>query len=112
MPDRRDALKIIGAIGTTCAFPFASDELYGQHVHAAAGKQAEIGAPRYFKPAALAVITRIADLIIPDTDTPGAVKAGVPAYVDLVVSESEEHQKVFNVGLAWMDEEAGKPFLD
>ena len=34
MENRRETLKIIGAIGTTCAFPFAANELYGQHQHA------------------------------------------------------------------------------
>ena len=29
---RRETLKILGAIGATCAFPFPADELYGQHV--------------------------------------------------------------------------------
>jgi len=31
--DRRGALKIIGAIGATCGYPYAGDELYGQEVH-------------------------------------------------------------------------------
>jgi hypothetical protein len=30
---RRQALKMLGTIGVTCAFPFAGDELYGQLVH-------------------------------------------------------------------------------
>jgi hypothetical protein len=102
MADRRDALKIIGAIGTTCAFPFASDELYGQHVHEGAGKPATLPAPKYFSPDEYAVISRIADLIIPATDTPGAVGAGVPAYIDMLVAGSEQHQKVFRAGLAWL----------
>ncbi len=33
MTNRREALKIIGAVGATCVFPFAANELYGQHVH-------------------------------------------------------------------------------
>ena len=33
MKSRREALKIIGAVGVTCAFPFSANELYGQHVH-------------------------------------------------------------------------------
>ncbi len=33
MQTRREALKIIGAVGVTCAFPFSANELYGQHVH-------------------------------------------------------------------------------
>jgi gluconate 2-dehydrogenase gamma chain len=114
MADRREALKIIGAIGSTCAFPFASDELYGQHVHEA-GKPAVMPAPKYFRAADLATVSRIADLIIPATDTPGAVGAGVPAYIDLLVSESEAHQKVFQAGLAWIDAQSKnahqKPFV-
>ena len=38
MTNRRETLKIIGAIGATCAFPYASDELYGQHVHVAGAR--------------------------------------------------------------------------
>ncbi len=37
----RDALKIIGAIGATCIFPFQADELYGQHEHALAQGEAD-----------------------------------------------------------------------
>ena len=103
MADRREALKIIGAIGTTCAFPYASDELYGQHVHPLPG-QANSGAPRFFAADEMALIARLADLIIPETSTPGAVAAGVPAYIDLVVSSNPEHQRLFKAGLAWLVE--------
>ena len=48
-------------------------------------------------------ISRIADLIIPPTDTPGAVQARVPSYIDLVVSRNAEHQSVYRQGLAWVD---------
>jgi hypothetical protein len=100
MADRREALKIIGAIGTTCAFPFAADELYGQHVHPAPGKQLEAGPPKFFTPSEFRLISRIADLIIPATGTPGAVEAGVPSYIDNVVAGNRVHQEVFRAGLA------------
>ena len=45
MASRRESLKIIGAIGTTCAFPFSADELYGQHVHTAAAAQTAVEGP-------------------------------------------------------------------
>jgi len=102
MADRREALKIIGAIGTTCAFPFSADELYGQHVHPAPGAQAAASAPKFFKTEEFAVISRVADLIIPDTDTPGAVKAGVPGYIDFVVFHNPLHQAAFRAGLEWL----------
>lgn len=87
MSDRRDTLKIIGAIGATCAFPFSADELYGQHAHAAA-PEAQLPKPSFFTPEELARITKIADLIIPRTDTPGAVDAQVPSYIDYVCSRN------------------------
>jgi gluconate 2-dehydrogenase gamma chain len=105
MTNRRDTLKIIGAIGATCAFPYASDELYGQHVHFA-GPEAQAVAPVFFQPDDFATISRIADLIIPPTDTPGAVQARVPSYIDLVVSSNVEHQSIYRTGLTWLKQES------
>ena len=49
---RRRALKVLGAIGATCAFPFAGDELYGQHVHATLAQAPTSGpyVPSFFTP--------------------------------------------------------------
>lgn len=106
MADRREALKIIGAIGTTCAFPFSSGELYGQHAHPAPGAQAPASAPRYFNQSDMALLNRLTDLIIPPTGSPGAAEAGVPAYIDLVVSSNSNHQQIYTEGLAWLNAEA------
>jgi gluconate 2-dehydrogenase gamma chain len=111
MAHRREALKIIGAIGSTCAFPFSSGELYGQHQHPPEGKQADAGKPQFFSPAEFAVISKIADLIIPATDSPGAVDAGVPAYIDMVVRTNSQHQAVFRTGIALLAKQAGGDFL-
>lgn len=105
MPDRREALKIIGAIGATCAFPYASDELYGQHVHIAAAPIPP-PTPSFFAGGDFAVISRLAELIIPPTDTPGAIEAGVPSYIDLVVGQNPEHQAVYRSGLDWLERTA------
>jgi hypothetical protein len=107
MPDRHDSerretLKILGAIGATCAFPFAGDELFGQQTGAAP-------APKFFTEPEFAIVSRIADLIIPQTDTPGALGAGVPAYIDYVVRSNETFQKLFRTGLRWLESER---FLD
>jgi hypothetical protein len=109
--ERRDTLKIIGAIGATCAFPFAADELYGQHQdpahrHHTPGQQASTGPIRFFTPVELATLAAVANQIIPDSDTPGAVKAGVPGYIDLVVATNPGHQRLFREGLAWLEMQA------
>lgn len=104
---RRETLKILGAIGATCAFPFPADELYGQHVHEKGAKQAAPRAdaykPTFFGMVEYELVSRMADLIIPATDTPGAVGAGVPEYVDRVVSLNPEHQGLMRAGLEWID---------
>lgn len=109
---RRAALKMLGTIGATCAFPFAGDELYGQHVHEAAaqGPSARAGAPAFFTPEEYRVLTRLTDVIIPPTDTPGASAAGVPEYIDRVVSLNATHQPLVREGLAWIRMEARRRF--
>jgi gluconate 2-dehydrogenase gamma chain len=116
--DRRSLLKIFGAIGATCAYPFASDELYGQtappHSHPAPPPQQAI--PRFFNESDFKTISRIADLIIPETETAGAIGAGVPEYIDLVISRNTDQQLAMADGLRWLDSEAnrmaGKKFID
>ena len=102
---RRHALKMLGTIGLTCAFPFAGDELYGQHVHVTLAQTPRAGpyAPAFFTPAEYATLSRLTDVIIPPTDTPGAVGAGVPEYIDRVVSLNAEHQPLVRAGLAWLE---------
>lgn len=107
--DRRSLLKIFGSVGATCAYPFASDELYGQtaepsHQHSTAAAQRST----FFGENDFAMISRMADLIIPETDTPGAVAAGVPAYIDLVVGRNSDQQLVVADGLRWLDSEANR----
>lgn len=105
---RRQALKILGTIGATCAFPFAGDELYGQHVHSVVLQTPAAGPyqPAFFTPAEFATVSRLADLIIPPTDTPGAAGAGVPEYIDRVVTLNAQHQPLVRAGLAWLDGQA------
>jgi gluconate 2-dehydrogenase gamma chain len=113
MANRRESLKIIGAIGTTCAFPFSADELYGQHVHTPAAAQIAPQGPytaKSFTAAQFRTMSQMAERIIPATDTPGAIGAGVPQYIDQVVSANPEHKRVFHAGLAWIDKESGRRF--
>lgn len=98
MPERRETLKIIGAIGATCAFPYSADELYGQHTHPAS-TQAALPKPTFFSESELRQIAEIADLIIPRTDTPGAADVGVPAYIDFVCSHNRELGRTIRSGL-------------
>src|ERR1700680_759997 len=111
MASRRESLKIIGAIGTTCAFPFSADELYGQHVHVANPAPPEGPyTPKFFTGDEFETLSRITELIIPATDTPGAIGAGVPKYIDGVVSANPKHKKRFRDGLSWLNHKSARRF--
>ena len=115
---RREALKILGAIGGTCAFPFSANELYGQQTPVTTPKQVHQHAgpperpvaaqgrvkPGYFSEAEFQIVSKLAELIIPATDTPGALEAGVPAYIDSVVGANKELQGIFRPGLVALGE--------
>jgi len=112
MASRRESLKIIGAIGTTCAFPFSADELYGQHVHRpeAAADVSTVYTPKFFRAAEFETLGKLAEAIIPATDTPGAIGAGVPRYIDEVASANPEHKRRLREGLAWLDKKSSHLF--
>lgn len=103
---------MLGAIGATCAFPFGGDELYGQHVHATLAQTAsrEPYAPTFFTSSEYALLGRLSDVIIPPTETPGAAAAGVPEYIDRVVTLNKEHQPLVRAGLAWLERQAEARF--
>jgi hypothetical protein len=116
---RRENLRIIGAIGSTCAFPFSADTLYGQHVHREEPVAIAPSGPytsRIFTAPVFAVVSRVADLIIPATDTPGALAAGAPQYIDEVVAANPQHKQRILDGVKALDaaarKQGGKKFLE
>ena len=52
-----------------------------------------------------ALVTTIAEMIIPETDTPGATSVKVPEFIDLILTEwaSDEERAAFLAGLADID---------
>jgi len=95
--ERRETLKIIGAVGIQCAFPFAGEELFGQHTHIASTGQLSAGPPQFFKQQQFEQIVEIAELILP-----GSTQAAVASYIDLIVSKNPEHQQTYLAGLGWL----------
>src|SRR6185436_12757741 len=66
--------------------------------------------PSFFAADEYAVLSRLTDVIIPDTETPGASRAGVPEYIDRVVTANKEHQPLARAGLTWLGAEARRRF--
>jgi hypothetical protein len=52
-----------------------------------------------------ALVTRVAEMIIPETDTPGATTVKVPQFIDLVLTEwmSDGERAAFLAGLAELE---------
>ena len=99
--DRRTALKALGSL-SLLALPHPAVPL--QH--------GETWTPRFLDDAELDAVTELAELIIPQTDTPGAKAANVHQYIDFVLSEAtEKRQGSFRGGLAWLDERSGSRFV-
>lgn len=66
----------------------------------------------------MALVSAMSEGIIPQTDTPGAIGAGVPAFIGMLFSEwmMPDEQATFRTGLEQFDADAksrfGKPFAD
>ena len=73
-------------------------------------------APRFFSADEYAVVERLAELVIPRDDTPGATDAGVAEFIDFMVDRDPGVQYRFRYGLVWLDARArktqGRPFGD
>lgn len=72
--------------------------------------------PKFFKGDEAKVVTAIADIIIPHTDTSGALDAGVPAFIDTVMAAvyAPDAQERFHAGCAEFAaaQSNGKAFLE
>lgn len=107
--ERRDLLKFMAmAVGGSVAVP-----------HSAFARLAEGIDPAqldFFTPAEREQVAALAEAIIPKTDTPGAIEAGVPEWIEVILKDCYEpkDQQVFREGLpalfAAAEQETGKPF--
>ena len=115
---RRDALKgIVTGIGVGASLPILGQSALAQHEHhavAAKTVQAKTAAKlKFFTAAELAAIGEISELIIPADERSGGAKAAdVPAFIDLMISESPAETKdLWKKGLAAMDAKAAGSFV-
>lgn len=66
--------------------------------------------PQFLNDAQAALVTAVAEIIIPKTDTPGASEVGVPQFIDVMLKDvyPAEDQQRFLSGLQEIDDEASK----
>jgi hypothetical protein len=103
---RRDALKFLAAGALA---PAAAPELFAffQEAHPASGY-----ALRTLNPHQNATVVLMTEIIIPETDTPGAKGAGVNEFIDVILTEwaTEEDRNNFLAGLAGVDKQSNELF--
>jgi len=122
MPDeehisRRAALKVIAiGVGTASALPILEETSLGQQSHTGMVMDKPAAEAdrvhRFFNTQEIATVATISRLIIPaDEHSPGADAAGVPAFIDLMVSESSaEVKRLWHEGLSAIDKMSQQRF--
>lgn len=115
--DRRELLALLAAVPAG-AFTSLSPALRRRATrHAEAAVAAGQYQPGFFTPAEWQLVRHLADLIIPRDDHSGsATDAGVPEFIDFIVTDREELQTPVRGGLAWLEREShrrhGRRFVD
>jgi hypothetical protein len=110
--DRREVLKLLAS---TAVLPALSPDAFAmfRRVHA---QIAEAPGLKTLNPRQNATVTVIAELIIPQTDTPGAKTVKVNEFIDLILTDwyDEANTVRFLAGLSDVDERSqrlfGNPF--
>ena len=111
---RRDVLKMLatGAVLPVFSSPLAA---FFREAQAQTGPGYKL---RTLNPHQNATVVVMTDLIIPETDTPGAKAARVNEFIDVILTEwaTEEERQNFLNGLAGIDKQSqelfGKDFVD
>jgi hypothetical protein len=95
-------------VETLSAFALDHAHTHGQR---AAAKTAAAWKPKVLTPHQNSTVITISELIIPQTDTPGAKVANVNRFIDGVLSEGPTAERTkFLAGLTGLDERAKKEF--
>jgi len=100
---RREAIQFLGAAIAMQFVPRNAQAVIelGERLHRQIGDVPF----RTLNAAQQKLVTQIAEMIIPETDTPGATSVKVPEFIDLILTEwaTEEEKAAFLAGLADID---------
>jgi gluconate 2-dehydrogenase gamma chain len=110
---RREALKRVAWLlgGTVSASAILATQK-GYSVTTPAGRK-----PSILIPPQMSIVSAVSEILIPRTDTPGAIDVGVPRFIDLMLEDvcTQKDREHYLAGLADFDAaahtEQGKEFL-
>ena len=110
-PNRRTMLRILSAAPAAAGFAWTEAEAQQAHqqAHAAKAAASRAGAafkPKFFTAHEYATVNVLVDLIIPKDERSGsATDAGVPAFMDFMMTDQPARRTAMRGGLAWLDRE-------
>jgi len=108
--ERRDILRILALAMSASQFTgfkqwvFAHDHVNTQNITTEAQNRSY--EPQFFSPEEYATVKRLAEMMIPSDEIPGAREAGVSEFIDFIVASDPSLQPRFRQGLTWMNAHA------
>src|SRR6188768_122638 len=108
---RRKALKTLGAVPVAAGFTWTAAEAGEAQQKAATARKTAAAAktpfkPAFFTPHEWATVKVLVDLIMPKDERSGsATDAGVPEFMDFMMTDQDSRQTAMRGGLAWLDRE-------
>ena len=110
-PSRRTLIHSLASAPIAAAFVWTEAEAHEAHqqakaAEAAAQKTATPFRPKFFNRHEYATVVALVDLIIPKDERSGsATDAGVPQFMDFMMTDQPARQTAMRGGLAWLDRE-------
>jgi hypothetical protein len=77
-----------------------------QQTYLAGAPNYTAGAVSFFTAAQRKIVAAMCEVVIPRTDTPGAIDAGVPRFIELMLADwmNQQEREIFSAGLADMEQ--------
>jgi len=115
--ERREILRMLSMAAAAATFPAFSKWSFA--LGSSPSRPTQIQPPHYqpqfFTDTEYVLVERLAAIIIPSDETPGADEAGVAEFIDVMTSRDPDLQHTFRTGLQWLNAHSqklqGKPFL-
>jgi len=115
--ERREILRMLSMAAAAATFPGFSQWSFacGHLGSSLTPIKPAVYRPLFFTQAEYALVERLAAIIIPTDNTPGANEAGVVEFIDLMTARDPELQHNFRSGLRWLNARSqqshGKAFI-
>jgi hypothetical protein len=96
--------QVLGRLAAAFAGSAVIDPVLAGMAHALVGQTPGAYTPAALSAAEFRTLERLTDLIIPvENGRPGALQAGVPAWIDALLSVNMDLKSKYAGGLAWLD---------